>query len=621
MSFMFKPLSYDDPNAINHPQLSKDIINDITFGTYNCGKRLADEIKKTCLNKGTVVAFDGYSSASFVDIVNAFAQNLHQNGIATKQYAMADVYKSTDEINNMVASSLPNDYEDDPVLLFGELYTGNFGDFFDSEKLASLLKEIDEIKTGTVLIISGYGCSAKQLQDKVDKFVYIDVTPKTAAIRARNGQLLNIGDSTPRPFKEIMRRNYYVDFNVIIGNRRQLFDNDKVDYYINGDYPADFVMMTGKTIKAIMDSLAKYPFRTKPVYLDGIWGGEFMRKARNLPIASRNVAWIFDLIPMEVSVVVDVNGKNVEFPFCTFVQYSGKEIMGTAAYNEFNGYFPIRFNYDDTYHSNGNMSIQVHPDAKMCMSRYKEFGSQDEAYYVVATAHDARTYVGFNNNADIDEFIDKVKESEKTGATVDYEKYINHINSVPGRQIMLPGGTIHSSGRGQLILELGSLTMGSYTYKMYDYNRVDNDGNRRPIHSKMAEIALKRKRNADWVSKNIAIEPIPDGQGNGWKQYIVGKTDLMYYYTRRLDLDTGASAEFTNDGSFTVLSLLDGEECLVYSKSNPDFCYHQKFLDVIIVPAEITDYVIKNEGYQPCTVHKTALRPDFVEIRKKQTEM
>ncbi len=48
-------------------------------------------------------------------------------------------------------------------------------------------------------------------------------------------------------------------------------------------------------------------------------------------------------------------------------------------------------------------------------------------------------------------------------------------------QFMLPGGTIHASGRNQLILEIGSLTVGSYTFKLYDYLRADLDGTRRPI--------------------------------------------------------------------------------------------------------------------------------------------
>ena len=74
------------------------------------------------------------------------------------------------------------------------------------------------------------------------------------------------------------------------------------------------------------------------------------------------------------------------------VSYTHLEIMGQHCLEEFDGYFPVRFNYDDTWHSNGNMSVQVHPDEDFVIENYDEFGRQDEAYYVIATGHGAKTY-------------------------------------------------------------------------------------------------------------------------------------------------------------------------------------------------------------------------------------
>jgi len=206
--------------------------------------------------------------------------------------------------------------------------------------------------------------------------------------------------------------------------------------------------------------LVKYPFRCKPVYLEGIWGGEYIRKIRNIPMdISKNIAWIFEFIPMEVSIVVDVNAFNFELPFATFMSLQGEFIIGKKAYEWFDGYFPVRFNYDDTYHSDGNMSVQVHPEGDFTRKHYNEKGSQDEAYYVIATGHNAKTYVGFKNDADVGEFLDLAEKSQRYGTDVDYKKYINAEDSIPGKQFMLPAGTIHASGQNQLILELGSLTI------------------------------------------------------------------------------------------------------------------------------------------------------------------
>lgn len=374
------------------------------------------------------------------------------------------------------------------------------------------------------------------------------------------------------------------------------------------------MMMDGAVMDLIFSELVRYPFRAKPVYLEGIWGGEFIRKVRHIPEdISGNIAWIFEFIPMEVSIVVDLEGLRADFPFSTFVQKKGMEMMGRRCVEEFEGYFPIRFNYDDTWHSNGNMSVQVHPDEDYVVEQYDEFGRQDEAYYVIATGHGARTYCGFKGDGR--EFLELARQSERDGRDIDYQQYIHSLESVPGRQIMLPAGTIHASGRNQLILELGSLTIGSYTYKVYDYNRRDKDGNTRPIHTKNAEKVLRFERDGAWVRENIAIEPVLLKETDQYVEYVVGKTDLMYYETHRIELCTGGVYEGSNNGQFTVVTVVDGEQARISSKSHPEFSYTARFLDVVTIPATIGDYEIRAEGYQPVVIHKTLLREGYTRYK------
>ncbi len=109
----------------------------------------------------------------------------------------------------------------------------------------------------------------------------------------------------------------------------------------------------------------------------------------------RNCAWVFDMIPMEVSIVAKIGDNEFEAPFFTFVQTMGEKLLGKKAFEEYDGYFPIRFNYDDTYHANGNMSVQCHPDEKYVVANHDELGRQDESYYVGVTAHVVKTYLGF----------------------------------------------------------------------------------------------------------------------------------------------------------------------------------------------------------------------------------
>ena len=242
--------------------------------------------------------------------------------------------------------------------------------------------------------------------------------------------------------------------------------------------------------------------------------------------------------------------------------------MGEECVSRFGGYFPIRFNYDDTFHSNGNMSVQVHSGHDYNIENYNELGRQDESYYVVATAHEAKTFIGFKEDADPDEFIREVKISEKNFTPVDYEKYINHIQSAPGIQVLLPAGTVHASGRNQLILEIGSLTIGSYTYKMYDYLRADLDGIPRPIHTYHGERSVCKERTTSWVNENLVQPPRLVRSGDKWAEYIVGEHDLLYFSLRRLEFET--SIEDDTNGTFHVLTLVDGEKVTVQSLDHPE---------------------------------------------------
>ena len=620
MSFMFNPYDYDDVNVVNRPTLSTEIISSVKSGTkesaLHISKLLIDKINKKG-GSSVVLALDGYISANWDQMVNLISQNLKLKSIKIIAVNFAEIYKASEQLDKELSGCLEIDLEKDPVLLFGKVFKGTYEDLLDNKKLNDLKKKLGDAKSSgdkrEVIIVYGCGCAIKSLRSVYDYILYFDVIPRNVILRARGGSYSNLGDSIARPIKEILRRCYYVDFEVAVKLRGELVRNNIIDYYVASDNPDKLNMIPRESLSSIMSSLVKYPLRCKPVYLEGVWGGQYLKKLRNLPDEMRNCAWIFDLIPMEVSIVVEAGSTKLEFPFYTFVQKEGVNLMGKDCVEKFGGYFPIRFNYDDTYHSNGNMSIQVHSGHDYNINNYNEFGRQDESYYIVATGHGAKTFIGFNDGIDPDEFIRETKKSEKEFTTIDYEKYINHIESKPGIQLMLPAGTIHSSGRNQVVLEIGSLTIGSYTYKLYDYLRSDLDGVPRPIHTWHGERVLCKERNSTWVNENLIQKPVVVRQGDGWSESIVGEHDLLYYSLRRLEF--WKTIEDNTTDKFHVLALVDGEKVIVQSNDHPEFCFTQNYMDIIIVPANIGKYTIKNLGNQPVCIHKTMLKDGFIDDR------
>ena len=612
MSFMYNPFPFDDQTPVNRPVIGEDTASRLIKGSVKVAAFLAGKARE-----GSVFALDGYVGADFARTVNLLEQQLHVKGFQTRTIDFRNCLKSKEELWELVDRHLSWDRSEDPTLLFGRVYKGGYEGLLDEKKTDALQREIGGAHK-EIIIVYGQGCLIPALRNLYDQKVFLDVTPKESILRIRRGQYVNLGMDAPLTTPLMIRRCYYCDFEVAVHLRRELLAaSGNVDYYVENDHPDDMKLLPFKAFSEITASLATYPFRCKPVYLEGVWGGTYMKKLRKLPQAMRNAAWVFDLIPMEVSILVDVAGTILELPFSTFFMKEGNQVLGTDVVKKFGGYFPIRFNWDDSYHSTGNMSIQCHSGSFYNKEHFNEFGRQDESYYVVITGHEAKTFIGFRDDADIPQFFKDIEAADTEHKPVDYLKYVSYEESRPGLQVMLPAGTIHSSGRNQVILEIGSLTIGSYTYKMYDYLRLDFDGKQRPIHTKLGELNVNQERRTSVIhdprSKDYIVQkPRLAVSGEGWEEYIVGENPQLYFSLRRLEFDK--QCEQDTKGVFHVLTLVDGERVRIRSLAHPERRYEAGFMDLVVVPADMGAYVIENLGAEPIRVHKTLLREGYRDV-------
>lgn len=559
------------------------------------------------MNDGVTLAIDGYVGARFDELSGLLEQRLASIGVHVDRIDIADCYKSEKEISELLRSNLPTDREIDPVELFGRLYEGSLLDLIDPVKLKAVS---DRLSVGprpeSVRLVVGTGAAVAPLRAAIDETIFMDVIPKDVVLRFKREGLRNLGFRQSLPYKQALRQAYYFDFEVAGKHRTQLLSDGGVDMYMTANTGTPPVMLPRELFDHVCKELSRQPFRCKPVYNEGVWGGQFAKIYRELPEQMRNCAWVFDLIPLEVSVLIKLGDHIMDVPYLTFVKKEGESLMGRECVERFGGYFPIRFNYDDTYHSNGNMSIQVHPTEDYARQHFHEHGRQDESYYVVAVGHEAKTYMGLKDEVTADQFWSNVSESYESGQPIDHDKYVHSVPSRPGRQFMIPAGTIHASGRNQVILEIGSLTVGSYTFKLYDYCRVDLDGKPRPIHLLHGKSVLDTDRRQDYVSEKLVPEPIEVASGEGWREYVIGEHDDVYFSLRRIEFQE--FAEQQTNGQFHVLTLVDGESVTVRCAKEPTRSYTMSFLDIVVVPAAVGSYVLENNGTQPIYIHKALLK-------------
>ena len=666
---MYNPFPYDDPKPVNRPRLDEKTLDNITGGgtpavTKKFAAAMAARLKAM---PALVIGFDGYTTARWDLFLNLLNREFELLGIEFETVdAQAALYKSGPEIDGIIDPLLIWDKKIDPTLLYGKIWHGGYEGLMDPAKVAAFRADLLtrrgaptsgvqtilpllgnapqtsvspgletlERREGTVgtdtaqcvpgsdgsprakvIAVFGYGCLSASLRDLYDVRCWFDITPKNSMLRIRAGEYANLGKQHTGIINRTIRRCYYCDFENAVTLRRQLLTEGALDWYFLDNDRARLQMMPFETFSEICAQLVKYPFRAKPCYLEGVWGGTYMKKLRGLPAKMRNAAWVFDFIPMEVSVLVEAGAELLDINYCTFVHREGERLMGADCVRKFKGYFPIRFNWDDSYHSTGNMSIQCHSGGAFNAENYNELGRQDESYYVVVTGHEAKTFIGFRDDADIPAFFREIEAADTEHKPCDYMKYVSYEESKPGLQVMLPAGTIHSSGRNQVILEIGSLTVGSYTYKMYDYLRLDFDGKQRPIHTRLGELNVRQDRRKSVIHdpqspEYIVQEPRLDVRGDGWEEYILGENPQMYISLRRLEFEKRCEQD-TKGEKFHVLTLVDGEKVRIRSAEHPERFFDLEFMEIACVPASMGRYVIENLGAEPIRVHKTCLRDGY----------
>ena len=618
MSFMYNPFPFDDPRPVNRPELSEKTVKSIiSGGNQNVVKKFVATLADRAAKEGVVVALDGYTTANWTVFVNLIARECSLLGLGFEAIdANAATLKSGKEIDAIIDPLLIWDTKIDPTLLYGKVYKGGYQGLMDEASTEAFKKAVPASRqAGKISVVYGYGSLIPELRELYDVKVFFDLTPMKSMLRIRRGEYSNLGKERPGIINRTIRRCYYCDFECAVRNRHELWENNVPDWYVLDNDPQNLQLMPFGTFSDICAQLVKYPFRAKPCYLEGVWGGSYMKKLRNLPDEMRNAAWVFDFIPMEVSVVVEAGDEKLDINYCSFVHKEGVNLMGEDCVKKFEGYFPIRFNWDDSYHSTGNMSIQCHSGGEYNVKNYNEFGRQDESYYVVVTGHGAKTFIGFRDDADIPQFFRDIEAADTEHKPCDYMKYVSYEESKPGLQVMLPAGTIHSSGRNQVILEIGSLTIGSYTYKMYDYLRLDFDGKQRPIHTRLGEENVRQDRRYSVIHdpespEYIVQKPRLAASGEGWEEYILGENPQVYFSLRRLEFEKKCEQD-TGGKLFHVLTLVDGDAVRVRSVRHPERYFDLQFMDIVCVPADMGRYVIENLGREPVMVHKTCLREGY----------
>jgi mannose-6-phosphate isomerase class I len=554
---------------------SYDIYPAFNIGNNKISRGLAGIAEKIATER--VVLIDGFPGIFFESLRSDIDLMLRLNyKISAKWIDARNFLKPEDEINEMILPFLGGD---DPV--FGKRATISLKDFFSEDKISEAETE------GQKLPVIIYGTGSSLVCD--DGFlIYIDLPKNEFHFRSRAGTATNIGTSIAADPKYIYKRSYFVDW-VVCGNHKQNL-LDRIDILADGQRPDDITWAEGGIFRQALNEMSHSALRARPWFEPGAWGGTWIKKKiKGIITDVPNYAWSFELITPENGLIIESSGLMVEFSFDFLMFREGSAVLGES-YTRFGTEFPVRFDFLDTF-DGGNLSVQCHPRPGYMKENFGENFTQEETYYILDTKENADVYLGFQEEIDCEDFRSSLEESWLLNKHVDVEKFVQKHPSHRHDLFLIPSGTIHSSGKNNLVLEISS-TPYIYTFKMYDWLRPDLDGNPRPLNISRGMENLYFDRKGQKVRDELLCKPILIEEGTDWQKYHLPTHPTQLYDIYRYHFKN--SIEINTLKKCHILSLVEGKTIIVETtgKHRQKFCYAETF----VIPAATSQYRIINRS-------------------------
>ena len=555
----------------NYDKYPSTKISGAIWQGWNC---ILDRLAEV-FGSSSVWAVDLYAGTLEEEIVQAFRR------VGRKVVLTRDLMRSEEDIVSMTRRFMTDD------VLFGYISNVRLEEYFDGEKVRALKESLRKEH----LIIIGTG-AASLVPDDVP-VVYVDMARWEIQQRFRRHQVRGLGVDNHEEAPSLQyKRGFFNDWNICDRHKLSLARSGRIAYWIDTNVAGQPKMISHDTFVSGIRKTARWPFRPVPFFDPAPWGGQWMKRVCDLDRGVANFGWCFDCVPEENSLYLDVEGTRFELPCQDLVMFETRDLLGEAVESRFGKSFPIRFDFLDTV-GGGNLSLQVHPTTEFAHENFGIHYTQDESYYLLDAEPGATVYLGLKEGIDAKAMISDLRAAQHGGTVFDVEKYVNRWPARKHDHFLIPGGTVHCSGAGALVLEISS-TPNIFTFKLWDWQRLGLDGKPRPINIERGRQVIDFGRDTDYARRHLINQVETVAKGDGWTEERTGLHPNEFIETRR-HWFTAPVAHHT-DGGVNVLNLVAGDEALVESPSGAFEPFVVHYAETFVVPACVGEYTIRPYG-------------------------
>ncbi|MCM4156199.1 type I phosphomannose isomerase catalytic subunit [Gramella sp. AN32] len=228
-----------------------------------------------------------------------------------------------------------------------------------------------------------------------------------------------------------------------------------------------------------------YPIKFRPILQDKIWGGDKLKKIFNKSTNSNSVGESWEISGVKDFVSVVCNGSEEGKTLTEIIAEFKGDLVGEKIYEKFGNDFPLLIKFID---AKTDLSVQLHPNDELAKERHDSFG-KTEMWYILQADEKARLNIGFKETISKETYLDHLENGKITDI-------LNFEEVKKGDSVFINTGKVHAIGAGVMLAEIQQTS--DITYRIYDWDRVDDQGNSRELHTEQALDAIDFEKKDDY---------------------------------------------------------------------------------------------------------------------------
>ncbi|PRX49866.1 type I phosphomannose isomerase catalytic subunit [Salegentibacter salegens] len=318
-----------------------------------------------------------------------------------------------------------------------------------------------------------------------------------------------------------------------------------------------------------------YPIKFYPILKEKIWGGEKLKTILNKETNREDLGESWEISGVEGAISVVSNGELKGFSLKDLLEEYKDEILGKKIYKEFDADFPLLIKFID---ANTELSVQLHPNDDLAQQRHNSFG-KTEMWYIMQADKGAKINIGFKESVSKEDYITRLEEGKIV-------ELLNFEEVKKGDSFFINTGKVHAIGAGVLLAEIQQTS--DVTYRIYDWDRTDDEGNSRELHTALAIDAIDFEKKDDFKlnyekAKNTSSEV----------------ASCQYFTTNYLPVEGEIKKDYGNLDSFVIYMCVSGKGEVSVNGNSEKIAQGE----TLLIPAVNKDVKLSGENFELLEVY------------------